>query len=161
MTISRNLKQDKFLMQLRAFAYCREVSTDYGNDSVYLKRVYWACWFHPKWPSYNVCNLGLSSFRDGADKQIITFWCESTTTTKADTWIVAPEPCYISKLLYEWSKVTLLFQFSVDLKKSSFQSNGSGLVLANTIEKSLSIFRKTARLILVNSVTIISYPHRL
>ena len=35
-----SLGEDKFLMQLRAFAYLREVSTDYGNDSAYLKRMY-------------------------------------------------------------------------------------------------------------------------
>ena len=54
----------------------------------------------------------------------------------------------------------VILALSLYEKKLSFQSNGSGLVLANTIGKFLSIFGTTARLIfmiLVKSVTVISY----
>ena len=36
---SETLGEDTFLMQIRAFAHWREVSTEYGNDYVYIKRM--------------------------------------------------------------------------------------------------------------------------
>ena len=112
---------------------------------------------------HTTCSIYVN--QDGADKQIIRFWYQNTTATQGRyMYISAHEPRNISKLCMNDHKWHCCSSSQFIWKKLSFQSNGSGLVLANTIGKFLSIFGTTARLIfiiLVNSVTVISYLNRL